>query len=149
MNRMPEPSVPNFFTSGVWGALVALMTFALGAVAGAGVWYVSPRLTGEVQPWDFSLGLYVMVLLTAGVVLGLPTRPQYVFAGPLGLYAGQLAYVELFYHPRGAIILPAFISLAVFGLPPSAFGAACGAALRVVIHALATEYTNWTQSLNP
>jgi hypothetical protein len=54
------------------------------------------------------------ILLAAGLLLGLPTRPHYVFAGPLGLYAGQLAYAELFYYPRGPIILPVFIGLAHF-----------------------------------
>jgi hypothetical protein len=120
-----KPSGPG------WRFLLATTAFAIGAVLGAGVWWASPRLTGEAEPWDLGGAWpYFGVMFAGGLFLALLVPPRFAPAGPLGLCAGQIVYTALFYHPSGPIILPSFLAVAIFGLLPALLGAGAGAAVR-------------------
>lgn len=59
---------------------------------GALLWALSPRITGEAEPWD-SLGLYYFGgLFIAGFVAAW-IFPKRFWLAPIGLYVGQMGYV--------------------------------------------------------
>ena len=97
-----------------------------GAAAGWCIWLLSRSVTGELEPWD-STGLYYRASLFAAGILSTLIYPRKFWLGPLGVYLGQVAYMETVYRtslPRGdASILPSMIAVAVFGLIPAIVGA--------------------------
>lgn len=62
--------------------------FLLGLAFGAGIWLLSPVITGRREPWDAGGGYYVGALLLAGLVGGL-VAPAYRGRVALGILAGQ------------------------------------------------------------
>jgi hypothetical protein len=112
-----------------WGGLA----FLAGGLIGMCVWLAAPRLIGEVEPWDWSLWGYVSIMVGAGFAVAYVAPVRLAPAGALGLYFGQLLYVEVLYQPRGPLILPLFLSVALLGLVP----ACAGAGTRVLLHWLA------------
>jgi hypothetical protein len=60
----------------------------LGLALGAGIWLLSPVVTGNREPWDAEGGYYPGALLLAGIVGGL-AAPQYWAGVAIGIFAGQ------------------------------------------------------------
>lgn len=67
---------------------VGTAVIALGMGAGAFVWFASPWLTGELEPWDAEGSFYYWYLFAVGIVAG-ALAPRWLWAFPLGIYAGQ------------------------------------------------------------
>ena len=67
----------------------ARLPFVIGAIGGAGVWLLSPLVTGHAEPWDAASGYYPGALFLAGLLgsLAVPTHPVVVVAG---IFAGQV-----------------------------------------------------------
>src|SRR5947208_2817919 len=118
----------------VWLFFSVLGSFSTGAVVGAVIWWVSPYF-GKVEPWHVMYGIpYLILMFVWGFVLALPVRFNWAFSGPLGLYMGQLVYTNFFCDPGGPIgILPAFLSLGIFGMPPALAGCVIGLGARFAL----------------
>ena len=67
----------------------ARLPFVIGAIGGAGVWLLSPLVTGHAEPWDAASGYYSGALFLAGLLgsLAVPTHPVVVV---VGIFAGQV-----------------------------------------------------------
>lgn len=67
----------------------ARLPFVIGAIGGAGVWLLSPLVTGRAEPWDAASGYYPAALFLAGLLgsLAVPTHPVVVV---VGIFAGQV-----------------------------------------------------------
>jgi hypothetical protein len=139
MNQEPEAKPRH--DSNVWVYCAALGSFSIGAAVGAAIWWATPQLTGKFEPWHVMYGIpYLVIMFVWGFLLALPVRFNFAFSGPLGLYMGQLIYTTAYYHPGGAIILPLFLSLAFFGMPPTLAGRAIGIGARFALVALKKRY---------
>ena len=97
-----------------------------GFAVGWSIWAFSKAVTGAVEPWDAS-GSYYWWCLAAGGFLCALVCPRCWFLAPLGIYVGQIAYMETIYgpslRPGDPVFLPAFIAVAVFGMLPALVGA--------------------------
>jgi len=78
---------------------------------GAGIWMVSPTLTGQREAFD-AFGYYVLALLVAGVVLGVSGVGS---RGYGGLVLGQLLYM-LVALPSGPLLPVGVIVVSFFSL---------------------------------
>lgn len=107
-------------------SLILAAPALLGAAFGWLIWALSPWLTGEVEPWD-SIEFYFVATAAAGLVASL-AYPRGFWLAAAGVVAGQAAYAIIAYHPPGPAIMPAVISVPLFGAPP-AFAGACVAFL--------------------
>ena len=82
----------------------------------------APITGGAWRPADFSVRWCVLVAS---------------FLAPLGIYVGQVAYMEIIYgpslRPGDPVFLPAFISVALFGLLPAIAGAVLAFVVYLII----------------
>jgi hypothetical protein len=112
------------------------IAFAIAVGTGVLIWAASPRVTGEIEPWDADGFYYVGALILAGLGIGLlaPTRgptdqhatvslPRidvgYLLALYAGILGGQLGYA-VSHIPGGPLwvlgvgFLAAYSALSVF-----------------------------------
>ena len=63
--------------------------FLIGLAIGAAIWWLSPLITGRLEPWDAGSGYYEGALLGAGVLGGLllPEHSRWFVAG---IFVGQV-----------------------------------------------------------
>ena len=94
-------------------------------IGGALVWALSPTVTGEIEPWDSSMQYYAFGIFIAAAT-GALLSGWHVWVPIVGVYLAQNIYTLFFYSPGGPIILPMFISAAIYGFVPSIFGATIG-----------------------
>ncbi|WP_437192252.1 hypothetical protein [Planctomicrobium sp. SH527] len=99
--------------------------FCVGAMLGALIWALSEPLLGTPEPWDANVPFY-LIAVAVSVCLSMLIRPKSWPVAAFAVYLGQVIYITCFYHPRTAIILPAWISVGVFGLIPSFLGCCLG-----------------------
>lgn len=111
------------------GARITL-SFVVATAFGAGVWALSPWLTGKAEPWDASLPVYCLCMLLGGFVFAM-LCPRLFWIAVLGIYLGQVTYYFLFIGSPGATVVLLLLSVAVFGIPPAFVGAimACACSL--------------------
>ncbi len=64
-------------------------TFLLACLLGLGIWYLSPFLTGHLEPWDSESGYYGFSLATAGALTAL-LNPHRFWRWSIGIYLGQV-----------------------------------------------------------
>ena len=88
-----------------------VLTFGVSMALGAGIWMVSPTLTGQREAFD-AFGYYVLALLVAGVVLGVSGVGS---RGYGGLVLGQLLYM-LVALPSGPLLPVGVIVVSFFSL---------------------------------
>lgn len=81
----------------------AAFAFAIAFATGAGIWALSPVLTGHSEPWDAEGFMYFGSLIVAGVVAG-ALAPRPLWAHYLGAVFGQLTY-ELVFLKLGPLVL--------------------------------------------
>lgn len=62
----------------------------IGAGLGAGIWLLSPLITGRREPWDAEGVYYAAALLGAGIFGGV-LAPQHWLSLALGVFGGQVA----------------------------------------------------------
>jgi hypothetical protein len=98
------------------------LSFVLSMTLGAGVWGLSPFLTGHKEPWDASSPMYFLSLLIGGFSLAM-ICPRLFWVPVLGIYFGQVAYCLFFQEVYGEMIILVFLSVAFFGVPPAFLGA--------------------------
>lgn len=88
----------------------------LGVLLGAAIWWLSPMITGEVEPWDSQGNYYLVALFVAGFTSSLMSPRQFLFA-PVGVYVGQFGYALLFL-PLGPLLpLGMAVGLALSAVP--------------------------------
>lgn len=104
-----------------------LINLTLAAVAGAGIWALSPGVTGHIEPWDAENAYYPATLFVAGLVLG-AIGPRALWAHAAGIVLGQLLYMLVFL-PIGPLLLLGVVFLAVYSLLTLG-GAALGSVFR-------------------
>ncbi len=100
-----------------------LLTFMAGLVFGALIWWASPFVTGQQEPWDGWFGYYGIALIVAGFITAL-ISPRHFWLAPLGIYFGQSIY-EMAFLPTGPL-LPLGLILG-FGFCILALAGAAGA----------------------
>ena len=103
--------------------------FLLSAMSGALVWHLSPRFTGELEPWDSGSGYYLLAIAASACLGGIVVGRR-LWIPVLGAYFGQVIYCGLFYRPGGPVIMPIAISAGLFGTLPAIVGAIVGAVPR-------------------
>ena len=103
----------------------------LATAFGAGVWAMSPFLTGHKEPWDASLPTYLLSMLIGSFILA-AICPRLFWVPVVGIYIGQVAYCLVFLYPHGAMIILVFLSVAFFGVPPALVGAIIAYAVSLI-----------------
>ncbi len=103
--------------------------FAIALVCGAGIWLLSPLVTGRAEPWDAAGWYYSGALFLAGCAVALlfPAHPGVV---ALGIVAGQIFVLlgRVAVDPSGGGLWPlGLVFLIGYGVVPL-LGAAVGAA---------------------
>jgi hypothetical protein len=78
------------------------LTFVAGFVFGALIWWGSPFVVGQREPWDAPLGYYGTALIVAGFITAL-ISPRHFWLAPLGIYFGQSIYAVAFL-PTGPLL---------------------------------------------
>ncbi|WP_397569222.1 hypothetical protein [Schlesneria sp. T3-172] len=96
------------------------LSFLFAVAIGAGIWALSPIVTGETEPWD-SRGPYYSIALLAGGALSAAVCPQYFWLAPIGIQIGVLAFMLLKGIIGPFIIL--FPLFALYHMIPSFIGA--------------------------
>src|SRR5262245_26231738 len=89
---MDKPRGPITFLQNSPHVRPLMFVIAAGAVLGAAIWFLSPFLTGEKEPWDSRSWYYPFALTIAGV-LAAAIRPRYFWAAPIGVCVGQVAFM--------------------------------------------------------
>lgn len=117
---------------------LTVIRFIIGAVFGWMIWWASPLWTGEIEPWD-SLGSYYSISLVAAGLISTLFWPNGWQWGPIGIYAGQVAYMLLAYDPVGAAILPALIAVGLFGTVQSVVGGIMGMGIGLAVARLSNS----------
>jgi hypothetical protein len=69
----------------------ALAVFAVGALFGAAIWWTSPVITGQAEPWHADGQYYFWALFVAGFAATC-FLPRAFWLAPLGVVVGQLLY---------------------------------------------------------
>ncbi len=91
---------------------------AVGLVLGWTIWSASVSMTGTVEPWDSPSNYYRLSGVVAGMASSL-FRWRRFYWGPVGVWLGQVAYIELIYSPTlpasDPRIFPSFIAVLLFG----------------------------------
>lgn len=72
----------------------SLLSFVVGILLGAIIWWVSPYFTGESEAWD-AMPFYLPSLFIAGIIASSPC-PRHFWISSLGIYIGQCLYAYLF-----------------------------------------------------
>jgi hypothetical protein len=90
------------------------VSFTISAAFGVLTWWLSPLVTGHVEPWDANSAFYLAALMVTGLVAGL-ICPRRIWPVLPGVALGQFAYMLLFL-PKGPLIAVGFVSLFVYGL---------------------------------
>lgn len=113
-----------------WSAkdfMLAIVVVCAAAVLAMSVWWLSPTITGELEPWDSESWYYLGGLFAAGFLATL-LRPKVFLAAPLGVFVGQILFLNYFYDPPTASFLPlGFVFAFVYSV--AALGGAVTAAL--------------------
>ncbi|HEY0984115.1 hypothetical protein [Schlesneria sp. T3-172] len=96
------------------------LSFLVAVAMGAGIWALSPIVTGKTEPWD-SRGPYYSIALLTGGVLSAAVCPRYFWLAPIGIQIGVLAFMLL----RGIIgpFIVLFPLFALYHMIPSFIGA--------------------------
>ena len=97
----------------------ASLTFVAGFVLGALIWWASPFVTEQREPWDAPLGYYIAALIVTGFVAAL-LSPRHFWLAPVGIYLGQSVYAVAFLPtgpmlPFGLVLGLGFCILALAG----------------------------------
>jgi hypothetical protein len=95
----------------------------VGLILGAGIWLLSPWITGQSEPWDADGGYYVGTLFASGALGGF-LIPAHWASVALGIFAGQLLVIlggvladpaSGALWPLGVAFLAAYTMLALTG----------------------------------
>lgn len=78
--------------------LPVLQALLIATLAGAGIWALSPWLSGQAEPWDAGGLYYSGTLFVAGVLSGFIV-PRPLWALYLGVVFGQALYLLVFLPP--------------------------------------------------
>jgi hypothetical protein len=89
------------------------VSFLIAAGLGALIWFISPFLTGVVEPWDAESPYYFVSLLVAGALVGVLV-PNHLWAVLLGIVVGQLIYMLVFL-PSGPLLALGVVFLVGYG----------------------------------
>jgi hypothetical protein len=92
----------------------ATVSFVLAFALGATIWWLSPFVTGIVEPWDADSPYYIVALVAAGLITGW-LCPRRIWPILPGLALGQFAYAIAFV-PMGPLFVIGFVFLFVFAL---------------------------------
>lgn len=105
--------------------LQMIAQFCVGAILGVLIWALSEPLYGKPEPWDVGI-LHYWIAVAVSVCVAMLIRPKSWPVAAFAVYLGQVVYIACFYHPPTAIILPAWISVGIFGLIPTVLGCCLG-----------------------
>jgi hypothetical protein len=67
------------------------VVFAMALLLGIAIWWTSPWITGQDEPWDADGRYYVWALFAAGFVATV-FLPKAFWVAPIGVCMGQLLY---------------------------------------------------------
>jgi hypothetical protein len=112
-----------------------LLVFAAGVLLGAAIWWTSPWLTGEAEPWDAQGRHYLGALFFAGAVAA-AFLPKAFWLAPIGVYVGQLLYGIYLFEPKDGSLWPLGMVLAAFYCVAALAGALASAILIWLIRVL-------------
>ena len=103
--------------------------------AGWLIWGLSPTLTGQQEPWDSTTGYYFASLFISGLLVSTLCF-RFFWIVPIALIVGQIAFVEINFHPAGQTIFPSFVAVPIFATIPAFAGSLCGFGLRKLFEKL-------------
>lgn len=104
----------------------------LGFAGGVLVWWASPLLFNDNEPWDAGFAIYCGGLALIGLLASI-ANPKYFWLAPCGVAAGQAAYIAV--TAEGGVWLIGVIYAIVLSL--SAFGGSVTTYLAYrVVHSL-------------
>ncbi len=86
--------------------------FLIGILLGAAIWWASPHVAGEMEPWDATGPYYPLALFIAGLLAAF-VDPQRFWISAIGIYIGQFLYA-IFFLPGGPLWLLGLLSGAMF-----------------------------------
>jgi hypothetical protein len=102
------------------------LCFSIAAICGWLIWQFSVPITGEIEPWDSQAGYYSISLIAIGFVAAC-VCPRLFWLAPIGLFLGQILYMEMMYDPGpGPIIMPSWLGVPFFSAIPAFIGAFAG-----------------------
>lgn len=119
-------------------AELAWVRVLAGAVLGWLIWYFSVAMTGEVEPWNSPIAYYSIALALAGAISTLFQLNGWYW-GPVGIFAGQVAYMWLVHQPLNPIF-PPYVAIVLFGTWQPILGGAIGALI-------GRQATGWRKQL--
>jgi hypothetical protein len=91
-----------------------ILPFLVAALAGGGIWALSPLITGHAEPWDASGIYYTAALVLSGFLSGLlAATPLWLLY--IGSIFGQVMYLFLFL-PSGPLIIVGLVFLLLWSL---------------------------------
>jgi len=88
----------------------ANLNILISSIIGALIWFASPYIAGELEPWDSETFYYIGSLFIGGIVLGLYNSEK-IWAYAIGVFLGQFIY-SLLFLPLGPLILIGILYLA-------------------------------------
>lgn len=96
-----------------------LVGLLVGIALGGAVWWASPHVVGEAEPWDASVPYYPLALLIAGLLAAF-VDPQRFWVSAAGIYIGQCLYAVLFLpggplFPVGMVFGAVYLLCSLFG----------------------------------
>jgi len=85
------------------------LNILISSVVGILIWFASPYLSGELEPWDSESFYYIGSLFIGGIILGLYNTEE-LWGYGFGIFLGQLIYSLLFLPLGPLILIGVFIS---------------------------------------
>ena len=105
--------------------LCALAIFGAGCAGGALIWFLSPFVVGETEPWDAN-AYYAAMLFITGLLTGF-VCPSRWWLSPIGILVGQIAYILVTIDWKDAALLPIGLIYAAIALVLAFLGAGLSA----------------------
>ncbi|MGQ8367196.1 hypothetical protein [Glaciecola sp. 1036] len=68
------------------------ISFLISTLLGAAIWFLSPYITGEIEPWDSPYFYYIYALVIAGFIAAIPKDASYSSVY-FGVLVGQILYL--------------------------------------------------------
>lgn len=107
------------------GRLAAL--FGVGIVSGWLMWWASPFVIGQAEPWDGTGRYYVLGSALCGLVAAL-FYPRFFYLAPVAVWLGGISYAAIVYRsklaPGDPMIFPPCCGVDLCGFLPAMAGAA-------------------------
>ncbi len=91
--------------------------FVVSLLLGAALWFLSPFVTGKLEPFDAENSSYFRLGLFLSGIVGGSIYPRFFWVAPIAIYIGQYLYAFLFIPSNRPWILFGMVIGILFQLP--------------------------------